>query len=101
MLVTGDAPKPAEKDLIQNHLICDVELLIAGHHGSRYACSGELLGSIGADTAIISVGYNTYGHPTYETLERLDAYGYTIYRTDLNGSVEIHVGDSYGEENGG
>ena len=34
-------------------------------------------------------------------LERLDAYGYTIYRTDLNGSVEIHVGDSYGEENGG
>ena len=101
MLVTGDAPKPAEKDLIQNHLICDVELLIAGHHGSRYACSGELLSSIGADTAIISVGYNTYGHPTYETLERLDAYGYTIYRTDLNGSVEIHVGDSYGEENGG
>ena len=59
------------------------------------------MGSIGADTAIISVGYNTYGHPTYETLERLDAYGYTIYRTDLNGSVEIHVGDSYGEENGG
>ena len=29
--------------------------------------------------------------PTYETLERLDAYGYTIYRTDLNGTVEIRV----------
>lgn len=91
MLFTGDIDKAAEKDLIARHEIHDVELLIAGHHGSRYACSGELLASIGADTAVISVGYNTYGHPTYETLERLDAYGYTIYRTDLNGTVEIRI----------
>lgn len=91
MLVTGDIDKAAERELIETHEISGVELLIAGHHGSRYACSGELLGSIGADTAVISVGYNTYGHPTYETLERLDAYGYTIYRTDLNGTVEIRI----------
>ena len=65
--------------------------MIAGHHGSRYASGGEFLESIGADTAVISVGYNTYGHPTNETLERLEAYGYNIYRTDLNGSVEIRV----------
>ena len=30
---------------------------------------------------------------TYETLERLAAYGYHIYRTDLNGSVEIFLGN--------
>ena len=64
-----------------------------GHHGSRYSSSGELLGSIGADTALISVGYNTFGHPTYETLERLAAYGYSIYRTDLNGTVEFMLGN--------
>ena len=91
MLVTGDIDKAAEKELLALHDISDVELLIVGHHGSRYSSSGELLGSIGADTAVISVGYNTYGHPTYETLERLDAYGYTIYRTDLNGTVEIRI----------
>lgn len=91
MLVTGDIDKAAERELIQKHDIHNIELLIAGHHGSRYACSGELLGTIGADTAVISVGYNTFGHPTYETLERLDAYGYTIYRTDLNGTVEIRI----------
>ena len=92
MLVTADAPKSAERELVETQDIRDVELLIAGHHGSRYASSGELLGSIGADTAIISVGYNTFGHPTYETLERLAAYGYNIYRTDINGTIEIRIG---------
>ena len=92
-LVTGDAPKAAEKDLLSRYPLRDLELLIVGHHGSRYSSSGELLGSIGADTAIISVGYNTFGHPTYETLERLAAYGYSIYRTDLNGTVEIFLGN--------
>ena len=93
MLVTGDAPKAAEKDLLAKYPLRDLELLIVGHHGSRYSSSGELLGSIGADTAVISVGYNTYGHPTYETLERLAAYGYSIYRTDLNGNIEIFLGN--------
>lgn len=92
MLVTADAPKSAERELVEKKELHDMELLIAGHHGSRYACSGELLGSIGADTAVISVGYNNFGHPTYETLERLAAYGYSIWRTDLNGTVEIRVG---------
>ena len=96
MLVTGDAPKAAEKELLARVPLRNLELLIVGHHGSRYSSSGELLGSIGADTALISVGYNTYGHPTYETLERLNAYGYSIYRTDLNGTVEIFLGKEYG-----
>ena len=97
MLVTGDASKSAEKALLESHPLHDQELLIVGHHGSRYACSGELLGSIGADTAVISVGYNSFGHPTYETLERLAAYGYNIYRTDCNGTIEIRLGDQNGE----
>lgn len=91
LLFTGDIDKAAERELIETHEIHDVELLIAGHHGSRYACCGELLESIGADTAVISVGYNNFGHPTHETLARLAAYGYTVYRTDLNGSVEFRI----------
>ena len=101
MLVTGDGNKSSERELLNRYHLHDLELLIVGHHGSRYASSGELLEGIGAETAIVSVGYNPYGHPTYETLERLHAYGYTIYRTDLNGTVEIRVGDTDGEEERG
>ena len=92
MLVTGDASNAQELQLLEQHDLRDIELLIVGHHGSRSASSGELLGSIGADTAIVSVGHNSYGLPTDEVLQRLAAYGYTVYRTDLNGSVEIRLG---------
>ena len=96
MLVTGDSSKITEEELLERCPLRDLELLIVGHHGSRYASSGKLLGTIGADTAIISVGNNNYGHPTYETLERLKAYGYTVFRTDLNGTVELFIEDSHG-----
>lgn len=92
MLVTGDSPKSVERGLVGNYDLSGIELYIAGHHGSRYSSCGELLKELGGETAIISVGYNTYGHPTYETLERLDVYGYNIYRTDLNGTIEIRIG---------
>lgn len=92
MLFTGDAPKAVEKALVETKDLRDLEILIVGHHGSRYSSSGELLGSIGADRAVISVGENGYGHPTGEVLQRLLAYGYTIYRTDVLGTVEMRLG---------
>lgn len=91
MLITGDAPEKAENELVYKHDIHDVEVYIVGHHGSKYSSGDALLSSIGADTAIISVGYNSYGHPTAQVLERLAFYGYNVYRTDVDGRVEIRV----------
>ena len=98
MLATGDASKSVERKLIAEHEIKDVELLIAGHHGSKGSSSPELLGSIGADTAVISCGWNSFGHPSEETLEALHKYSYNVYRTDLNGRVELRIGKSYGQK---
>ena len=92
LLVTGDASSSVERRLVSEGEIKDVELLIAGHHGSRYSSCGDFLEYISGETAIISTGYNTYGHPTHETLARLEAYGYNIFRTDLNGNIEIRLG---------
>lgn len=91
MLVTGDAPAEAELSLISTHEILDTELFIVGHHGSKNSNSEELLKSIGADTAVISVGYNNYGHPTQQTLDRLAENNYNVYRTDENGCVELRI----------
>ena len=91
LLVTADAPISAETELAERVRLDDVEYLIAGHHGSRTSSGGKLLAAVGGETAIFSVGYNTYGHPTEETLARLAAYGYNIFRTDRNGTVEIRI----------
>ena len=92
ILVTGDADETAEKRLIMNQSLPDVDIFVAGHHGSRYSSSMELLEAIDAETAIISCGYNSYGHPSQEALDRFYMCGMTILRTDDQGRIEILLG---------
>ena len=91
LLTTGDMNIRAEQELIDTHELRGTELLIVGHHGSKYACGEALLDALGGRTAIISCGPNNFGHPTQETLARLAAAGYTVYRTDEDGTVELRV----------
>ena len=66
----------------------DLEILLAGHHGSRTSTSWELLNATRPEIVLISVGEdNRYGHPTQETLDRLDLFGCQVYRTDLEGTI--------------
>jgi competence protein ComEC len=39
--------------------------------------------------AVISVGKNSYGHPTPEAIKQLTNIGAKILRTDKNGEIEI------------
>ena len=88
ILITGDRSDFGERMLMRKTELPDVDLLIAGHHGSRYSTSEELLQTVQPEVVIISVGAdNTYGHPAPELLERLEKYGCTVYRTDISGTI--------------
>ena len=66
------------------------DVLKVAHHGSRYSSSATFLDQVQANVAVISVGAdNTYGHPTEETLARLQGAGARIFRTDQDGTVTI------------
>lgn len=90
-LITGDVRTDVEAQLASAYDLGGTELLIAGHHGSRYSTGDTLLDATGARCAIVSSGYNTYGHPTAEALERLQNHGITIYRTDQLGNVTVRM----------
>lgn len=89
LLITGDMTWDIEKRLVKYGELPRVEVLLAGHHGSKYATGTLLLETVRPERAVISVGYNTYGHPTREVLSRLEAAGAEVYRTDLQGDVTI------------
>lgn len=91
VLITGDMSSGTEKLLIATYDLPDIEVLMAGHHGSKNSTSEELLKAVTPEVGVISVGENNYGHPTYEAMERMAFYGMTLYRTDLQGNVLIHV----------
>ena len=87
-LITGDLSADAELQLLADYDLPDLEVLIVGHHGSKYSTCSELLNATAPDVAIISVGKdNGYGHPTEEVLERLKQAGCAVYRTDLHGTI--------------
>ncbi len=88
ILITGDLDAAAERRLLAEHTLPKVDVLIAGHHGSKYATCEALLQAVDPDYVFISVGAgNPYGHPARETLERLAAQGCTVSRTDIDGTL--------------
>ena len=91
-LITGDSPMSYEEKLINRFDIGQIDLLVVGHHGSRYSTSPQLLYRLSPEYAVISTGYNSYGHPTYETLNRLDYYKCKVYRTDINDDFIMKIG---------
>jgi competence protein ComEC len=92
-LITGDMDETGEQVLVSRYDLPQVELLVAGHHGSKSSTSDLLLETVQPETAVISVGEgNRYGHPTPETLARLQTIGADIYRTDQNGTITIQIG---------
>ena len=91
LLVMGDADFDGEEELLRCPWIHTIECLVVGHHGSKYSTGESLLERVQPEVAIISCGYNTYGHPSEEVLDRLEAQNVIIYRTDKMGTIEIKV----------
>lgn len=69
-----------------------IQLLIVGHHGSKYSTSSEFLQKMKPAHAWISVGRkNFYGHPHSETISRLEKADCQICRTDQDGGMILQV----------
>ena len=101
VLITGDMEAEGERRLVETADLPDVEVLVAGHHGSNTSNTRELLETVRPKLALISVGQNNkYGHPGWDALARLDEIGAKIYRTDLYGTIEVRMkqGDDYAAE---
>ena len=88
-LITGDMSASAERSLLRFAALPDIDILVVGHHGSRFSTSEELLSAVKPEIAVIPVGRNSYGHPSEEVLLRLDYYFINILRTDHSGHITI------------
>ncbi|MGN1000721.1 MAG: ComEC/Rec2 family competence protein [Bacilli bacterium] len=89
-LFMGDAGIEKEKDILNKYNLKNIDFLKVGHHGSNTSSSNEFINSINPEYSLISVGKNNrYGHPKESVLDTLS--NSKIYRTDLDGSVEINL----------
>ena len=86
-LVPGDA----EGEVLQEFDLPRCDVVELPHHGSRGGLTDSLIAQLRPELGVISVGTNTYGHPTPEMLDLLAGAGIPCVRTDQRGDVAIWV----------
>ncbi len=87
-LFPGDIDASVENKLVALGLP-DVDLVKVAHHGSKYSSTAAFLKAVSPELAVIEVGKNSFGHPTQQTLDRLQAIGAKVERTDQKGDIVV------------
>ncbi len=95
-VLPGDLEAEGELSIVANSPTAasqpTVDVLKAGHHGSKSSTTQAWLDYWRPTDTVISVGRNNlYGHPHPTVVERLEASGANIVRTDRNGEVQYRV----------
>lgn len=97
LLLSGDAEAAIEKEVVARHAgsELDVQVLKAGHHGSKTSTGAELLAATTPRIVVVSAGKNNqFGHPHPTVLERITAAGAQVLRTDQVGTIRFILQDT-------
>lgn len=88
LLFTGDLEQEGEASLLDSSQPLQHLVLKVGHHGSRYSTTERFLQASQPTVGVISAGArNPFRHPAAPVLQRLEAAGVRIFRTDRDGAV--------------
>ena len=94
ILFTGDIEEVAEKEILnlykENLNILNATILKVAHHGSKTSTYEGFLENINPKISLIGVGKNNkFGHPNKSVINKLNSKKIKIYRTDINGEINI------------
>ena len=90
----GDAPREEISDYLSTYpsvFAREETGMVAKvpHHGSRDSLDDRFYDRLCGGFAVISVGTNSYGHPSDEVLEAAYGSGVRLLRTDLHGAITV------------
>lgn len=90
-LLTGDAEKQAENDILESGADVSADVLKVGHHGSSSSSGEDFYAAVSPKICVIQCGSgNSYGHPHKETVELIKGSGAKLYRNDTDGTVIVY-----------
>lgn len=91
ILFTGDLELEGEKEVVKKYgSELESQILKSPHHGSSTSSSPIFLKTVKPEVVIISCGKNNlYGHPHDEVIKRYKSFRIKIYRTDINGTIQL------------
>ncbi len=87
----GDAPSSLVSSTLENMSRDGIRIVKVPHHGSIHSLVPRLYDDVQAGLAIVSVGPNSYGHPSYEVMDYARSVGLSVWRTDACGAVNVTI----------
>lgn len=95
VLIAGDIEARSERALLARFPErLSAAVLVAPHHGSKTSSTAEFIQAVGAQTVIFTVGYrNRFGHPHPAVVERYQASGAHLQRSDESGALLLRPRD--------
>jgi competence protein ComEC len=94
ILLAGDAEANEEEYMANGPYTGPLTILKVTHHGSNTSSTPLFLSRFPPRVAVIQCGVdNPYGHPTPETLDRLQRAGAKVFRNDEDGDVIATIQD--------
>ena len=92
LITTGDNSSARENDIINRSGNLQSDLMIVGHHGSNTSTGAKWVEAVNPRIAFYQAGIdNSYGHPSPETVERMEAADIPFYGTDEFGTISIYI----------
>ena len=91
-LFAGDSGQPTNKIMLDAGYTLRSDVYKVSHHGSEKNNAEAFINAISPRYAVISCGAdNSYGLPDQKAINRLEAVGATVFRTDKNGTVVVTI----------
>lgn len=95
LLITGDAERRGELELVESGADLRSTVLVAGHHGSRTSSIEEFIAVVQPEIGVFSMAYrNRFNHPHPQVVARLRNHGAQLLRTDTGGRIRLTFGDA-------
>ncbi len=95
LLITGDAERRGELELLESGAEVSASVLVAGHHGSRTSSMAEFVAEVQPRYGVFTVGYrNRFGHPHPKVVARLRERDARILRSDAGGLIRLTFGEA-------
>ncbi|OZA27376.1 MAG: DNA internalization-related competence protein ComEC/Rec2 [Hydrogenophilales bacterium 17-61-9] len=90
LLITGDAERRGELELMESGADLSATVLVAGHHGSRTSSLAEFVEQVRPDRVVFNVGYrNRFNHPHPQVVARYREANARVLRSDTSGLIQL------------
>jgi competence protein ComEC len=93
VLLTADMEQEEMQEIFGTGVDLENNLFKVPHHGSRFSLDRSWLDGIHPQAVCISVGKNSFGHPSPEVLGYWEERHIPVYRTDEHGTIQFRLGE--------